>query len=97
VLPSTGEAFGIAALEAIKLEVPIIVFQDVGGPLEFIHDGEDGFVVQTEGDLARKINDLTRGNIGNARTNGYNSTAWDILAYAERIKEIYKELTASQD
>ncbi len=41
LLPSESESFGLAALEAMACEVPVIA-SDVGGLREVIHPGEDG-------------------------------------------------------
>ncbi|MGH9863626.1 MAG: N-acetyl-alpha-D-glucosaminyl L-malate synthase BshA [Candidatus Acidiferrales bacterium] len=41
LLPSESESFGLAALEAMACEVPVIA-SDVGGLREVIHQGEDG-------------------------------------------------------
>lgn len=41
LLPSDQESFGLAALEAMACEVPVIA-SDVGGLRELIHPGEDG-------------------------------------------------------
>jgi L-malate glycosyltransferase len=44
VVPSRREAFGIAALEAMRMRVPVIV-SPVGGLPELIRDGETGIVL----------------------------------------------------
>ncbi|MFQ5662300.1 MAG: N-acetyl-alpha-D-glucosaminyl L-malate synthase BshA [Terriglobia bacterium] len=44
LLPSELESFGLAALEAMACEVPVIA-SDVGGLRELIHPGEDGCLV----------------------------------------------------
>ncbi|MBI2956274.1 MAG: N-acetyl-alpha-D-glucosaminyl L-malate synthase BshA [Acidobacteria bacterium] len=44
LLPSELESFGLAALEAMACEVPVIS-SDVGGLRELIDDGRDGFLV----------------------------------------------------
>lgn len=44
LLPSDLESFGLAALEAMACEVPVIA-TDVGGLRELIHSGEDGCLV----------------------------------------------------
>ena len=43
LLPSAQESFGLAALEAMACEVPVIAFR-VGGLPEIIEDGTTGFV-----------------------------------------------------
>ena len=44
LLPSETESFGLAALEAIASEVPVIA-TNVGGLPEVVRDGEHGFLV----------------------------------------------------
>jgi len=44
LLPSQLESFGLAALEAMACEVPVIA-SDVGGLRELIHSGQDGCLV----------------------------------------------------
>ncbi|MCB1852733.1 MAG: glycosyltransferase [Gammaproteobacteria bacterium] len=44
VLPSLWEPFGLAALEAMAVETPVVV-TDVGGLPEFVTHGKEGFLV----------------------------------------------------
>jgi glycosyltransferase involved in cell wall biosynthesis len=53
VLPSRGEPFGLALLEAMALGVPCAVFEDGGGCVELLGDG--GVVVESPEDLGRVI------------------------------------------
>jgi N-acetyl-alpha-D-glucosaminyl L-malate synthase BshA len=50
LLPSQLESFGLAALEAMSCEVPVIA-SDVGGIPEVIEDGIDGYLIDP-GDVA---------------------------------------------
>ncbi len=51
-LPSNGrESFGNAAVEAMALGVPTIVFADGGGTTEHIDDGTTGFIVADDAEL----------------------------------------------
>ena len=53
-LPSNGrESFGNAAVEAMALGVPTIVFADGGGTTEHIDDGTTGFIVADDAELRR--------------------------------------------
>ncbi len=45
VMPSYQEGFGLTALEALNLDIPVVV-SDVGGLPEIIKDGKNGFVFQ---------------------------------------------------
>ncbi len=46
LLPSETESFGLAALEAMSCEVPVIA-TNVGGIPEVVADGESGYLVET--------------------------------------------------
>jgi len=92
VLPSTGESFGIAALEAIALEVPVAVFSDAGGPLEFIVDGKNGYVVSDKAALAKCIVACKQKPPAFSPLGTEFNNFGDINNYARRIREIYDEL-----
>jgi len=44
LLPSRNESFGLAALEAMACQVPVIAYR-VGGLAEVVTDGKDGFLI----------------------------------------------------
>jgi glycosyltransferase involved in cell wall biosynthesis len=55
------EDYGYVTLEAMLSSKPVITCADSGGPLEFVVDGETGFVVAPEpGEVARAIDTLFR-------------------------------------
>ena len=57
-LPSVGESFGNASVEAMFLGVPTIVFGDCGGMLEHVEHGVTGFVVADEEELVGLLGNL---------------------------------------
>ena len=58
-LPSTGlESFGNAAVEAMGLGVPTIVFADGGGLVEHVESGATGFVVRDDEELVERLRAL---------------------------------------
>jgi glycosyltransferase involved in cell wall biosynthesis len=58
-LPSMGlESFGNAAVEAMGMGVPTLVFSDGGGLTEHIVNGRNGFVVRDPRGLAETVNRL---------------------------------------
>jgi len=58
LLPSEQESFGLAALEAMACEVPVIASR-VGGIPEVVTDGETGFLSEV-GDVEKMAADATR-------------------------------------
>jgi glycosyltransferase involved in cell wall biosynthesis len=60
ILPSVGESFGLVVLEALLCGVPVAVFDDVGGCLGLVRDGETGFVLKGDQALADLFERLGR-------------------------------------
>ena len=59
VLPSgPEEGFGNAAVEAMGLGIPTVVFEDGGGLVEHVVDRKTGLVVSDTDDLARALREL---------------------------------------
>jgi L-malate glycosyltransferase len=58
LLPSEQESFGLAALEAMACEVPVIASR-VGGIPEVVTDGETGFLSEV-GDVTKMADDAAR-------------------------------------
>lgn len=53
------EDYGYVTLEAFLAGKPVVTASDSGGPLEFVRDGENGFVCAPDpGDIAQAINRL---------------------------------------
>ncbi|HLA10775.1 MAG TPA: N-acetyl-alpha-D-glucosaminyl L-malate synthase BshA [Pyrinomonadaceae bacterium] len=58
LLPSEQESFGLAALEAMACEVPVVASR-VGGVPEVVIDGETGYLSEV-GDVEKMANDVVR-------------------------------------
>lgn len=56
VLPSLSETFSNAALEAMAMQLPVILTR-TGGAAEMIEDGREGYIVDV-GDLSRRLPQL---------------------------------------
>jgi glycosyltransferase involved in cell wall biosynthesis len=56
VCPAFEEDYGLTAIEAMSFSKPVIVCNDGGGYVEFIKNGENGFIVEPTGEaIAEKI------------------------------------------
>lgn len=67
------EDYGFVTLEAMQSAKPVITCNDSGGPLEFVVDGETGFVVEPDpAAVAEKIDSLYADR-GRAREIGMNA------------------------
>lgn len=99
VLPSgPEEAFGNAAVEAMGVGLPTIVFADGGGLTEHITDGATGLVVQDVDGLTTALTQLNadehlRRELG-ARGMEYVRTAYSLDAMLERYTSFYESALA---
>jgi glycosyltransferase involved in cell wall biosynthesis len=93
-LPSMGlESFGNAAVEAMAMGVPSIVFADGGGLLEHLDPGRTALVVHDDAELVqaieRLLNDrefrLGMGSAGRA----FIRQRYTLEAAARRYRELY--------
>lgn len=95
VLPSEVEAFGLAAVEALALGKPAIVFRDGGGMAEVVLMHEPRDVVSGVEELAFRIEEhreaLAAGRDGAAERTAY-AQRFDIGIMAERMRGIYGRL-----
>ena len=53
--PSAYEGFPLALTEAMAIGLPVVCVQDAPGVAELIHEGRDGYLVQTEEELVQKL------------------------------------------
>ncbi len=100
VVPSRREAFGIAALEAMRMQVPVIA-SPVGGLPELIHDGETGILLprlgaETIAQAIRRLAQDERLREKLSRNAFEFAGRFDGGRVVQQIVEIYQRLTASK-
>lgn len=97
-LPSTGlESFGNAAVEAMALGLPTIVFADGGGLVEHIEPDETGFVVADQAELEKALRRLLA-EPGRGRELGTRARARVRERYTlERAARAYRALYAAAE
>lgn len=97
VLPSLSEGFGIAAVEAMLLKVPVLC-SNVGGIPEFINDGENGWLFDpnNENEFLSKFNSIL--NLDNIQLQivgemGYQSVIdkFTVEKYIHNLETFYNE------
>jgi L-malate glycosyltransferase len=94
VLPSgPQESFGNAAVEAMGLGLPIVVFADGGGLTEHVDDGRTGFVVRDQAELVARLAELTRSDrlrkeVG-ARARQVVRERYSVAAMIDRYDRLY--------
>ena len=83
VFPPFDEDYGFITLEAFLARKPVVTTTDAGGPLEFVEDGVNGFVVEPHADaiggaLARLSADRSRAaSLGGAGYDRARAITWD--------------------
>lgn len=97
VLPSHYESFGLAALEAMACQTPVVVSR-VGGLTTFISQGKDGYLVpwRCPEPFSQRIetllsNPFLRDVMGEAAHQKAQGMGWDVVA--ERMLSFYHYLT----
>jgi glycosyltransferase involved in cell wall biosynthesis len=94
VLPSgPEESFGNAAVEAMGVGLPTVVFADGGGLTEHVEDRETGFVANDQGDLVDKLSVLVRDHelrtrLGTAASASVRAK-YSIDAMVDRYDDLY--------
>ncbi|MEO7965744.1 MAG: glycosyltransferase [Gemmatimonadaceae bacterium] len=99
-VPSIEEGFGLVALEALALGVPVVASR-VGGLPDVVLDGETGVLVEPAAPdalaaaLVRLLDDpALRARMGEAARIDVQRFSLDV--YASRLSEIYRELAAAR-
>ncbi len=98
VLPSgPEESFGNAAVEAMGVGLPTVVFEDGGGLVEHVEDGQTGFVVADVEQLSRRLLELARNETLRAEL-GQNARRHATFKYdVETMVRSYNALYASAE
>lgn len=97
VLPSFSEGFGIAAVEAMMLNIPVLC-SNVGGIPEFIVDSENGWLFnpKNEDELVTKLETilvLEKSDLHKIAQNGYESviSKFTLEKYIHHLETFYNE------
>lgn len=61
--PPLDEDYGYVTVEAFLSRKPVITMKDSGGPLEFVSDGETGYIVSSSQEMAERIDTLYHNRI----------------------------------
>ncbi|MGH3112588.1 MAG: glycosyltransferase, partial [Gaiellaceae bacterium] len=103
VCPSIYEPFGLVNLEAMACEAPVVATA-VGGIPEIVVDGETGYLVSPDGDLAHELaerinallaSDALRRRFGKAgRARVLDRFSWPVLA--QRTADLYERLESGE-
>lgn len=91
VAPATLESFGIAALEARCAGLPVIARAE-GGISEFIADGQEGVLVDSDSAMADAIVALATDGDARARIATHNRTTLPVVSWPDvlaRTTELY--------
>ena len=92
ILPSKWEGFGLVAMEAMSLGVPVVC-TGVGGLKEFVFDGKNGFVCKGIDEIVGAVKKLLTDNElwEYMSCNAINTakTMNDFEVYITKIKELY--------
>jgi len=94
-LPSgPEESFGNAAVEAMGVGLPTVVFADGGGLTEHVVDGETGFVVRDQAEFVQRLAELARDEhlrraLGAAALESVQSK-YSLKAMVDRYVELYE-------
>lgn len=96
VLPSYSEGFGIAAVEAMFLKVPVLATK-IGGIPEFITDGENGWLFNPNDmeELKNKLEVIIKsGHLKAVGLQGYESAVntFTVENYVRNLETFYSEI-----
>ena len=98
ILPSTREAFGLSALEARAVGLPVVAFR-TGSLPEIVPDGVAGLLVDTDQEMADALTRLARDRgllLGLREGSVRNPPPFDWPLVVEEHERIYREASGSR-
>ena len=93
VVPSEVEAFGLAAIEALALGKPAIVFHDGGGMAEVVEQHQPRDVVESVPQLAQRLEEH-RAGVADPEIHRSYARRFDIARMADHFTDIYRDLAS---
>jgi glycosyltransferase involved in cell wall biosynthesis len=96
VAPATLESFGIAALEARAVGLPVVA-KDRGGVGEFVTNGTDGILATTDGDMARALARLVESTPLREGIRAHNCAVAPAFGWAEALARTDQLYTRAAD
>ncbi len=89
IFAPNDEDYGYVTLEALHSSKPVITMHDAGGVLEFVTDGENGFIASSEGALAKILTQVMSMPVAKLKSMGvYGSRQVGAISWDHAIDQL---------